>query len=99
MGNIIKKDLVEALSLKTGLTYTQSKYIVNYFFDAIKDALKEGRPIEIRDFGRFKLKYKEPAVKRNPRTGEKIEVGKRVAPVFKASKSFIQYATSKIKGG
>lgn len=96
MGNIIKRDLVESLATETGLSQTQSKAIVNLFFEAVKDALKLGNNIEIRGFGRFKLKEKPSKTARNPKTGEKVKLGKRTIPIFKASKLFIDKVNKSI---
>ncbi len=48
--------------------------------------LIKGRNIEIRGFGRFKVKEKKARIARNPRTGESVNVEAGVKPVFQASK-------------
>lgn len=39
---------------------------------ALHQALMQGRRIEVRGFGSFKLKYRSPRLKRNPKTGETV---------------------------
>lgn len=60
--------------------------VVDAFLDAIKDALKEQRNIEVRGFGTFKIRQRKTRMARNPRTGAPVEVSARPVPVFKPSK-------------
>ena len=56
-------------------------------FDSIKKALVKGEKIEIRGFGNFRLKTRNPRKARNPKTGESVDVaGKRVL-YFKVGKA------------
>lgn len=60
--------------------------IVATVFDEITDALARGDRVELRGFGAFSVKEREPRVGRNPRTGAAVAVtGKRV-PYFKTGK-------------
>ena len=86
MGNITKKDLVERISEKTGLTQVDTKIVVESFLDSIAKALESGRNIEIRGFGRFKIKKRKARIARNPRTNEQIQVDDGFKPVFEASR-------------
>lgn len=91
MSNITKKDIVEEISLRTGLTQVDTKIIVECFLDSIAKALTEGKNIEIRGFGRFKIREKKARTARNPRTGEPVFVEAGVKPVFEASKELKKY--------
>lgn len=86
MSNVTKKDLVETISDKTGLTQVDSRIVVESFLEAVGASLKQGKNIEIRGFGRFKLKKKKAREARNPRTGEAIQVEAGVKPIFLASR-------------
>ncbi len=86
MGNITKKDLVEKISDRTGLTQVDTKIVVETFLDAVSRALREGKNIEIRGFGRFKIKKKRARIARNPRTNVHVQVPEGYKPVFEASK-------------
>lgn len=86
MSNITKKDLVEKISGKTGLTQIDTKIVVESFLDSITKALEKGNNIEIRGFGRFKIKPKKARMARNPRTNENIQVKEGFKPTFEASK-------------
>lgn len=85
-GNVTKKDIVEEISSRAGLTQVDTKIIVENFLDAISKALVEGKNIEIRGFGRFKLRKRNARIARNPRTGESVEVEAQIRPVFEASR-------------
>ncbi len=87
-----KADLVELVTTQFAETAgpTISKKdcarVVDIFLDAIKDALKEQKNIEVRGFGTFKIRRRKPRMARNPRTGDPVEVAARPVPVFKPSK-------------
>ncbi|HMD67470.1 MAG TPA: HU family DNA-binding protein [Chitinivibrionales bacterium] len=86
MSNITKKDLVEKISDTTGLTQVDTKIVVESLLEAVSKSLQEGRNIEIRGFGRFKIKERRARSARNPRTNEHIQVQAGFKPVFEASK-------------
>jgi len=86
MSNMTKKDIVDAIAERTGLTQVDTKVIVECFLDSIGKSLREGKNIEIRGFGRFKVKEKKARVARNPRTGEMVQIEAGFKPIFEASK-------------
>jgi integration host factor subunit beta len=87
-----KADLVErvteAIEQTSGpmISKKDCARVVDAFLDAIKDALKEQRNIEVRGFGTFKIRQRKTRMARNPRTGAPVEVSARPVPVFKPSK-------------
>lgn len=85
-GNITKKDIVEDISARTGLTQVDTKAIVECFLDSIIKAMSLGNNIEIRGFGRFKIKERKERTARNPRTGAMVKVDAGIKPVFEASR-------------
>jgi nucleoid DNA-binding protein len=86
MSNVTKKDLVEKISDRTGLTQVDTKIVVESLLEAISKALQQGKNIEIRGFGRFKIKERRARNARNPRTNEHIQVQAGYKPIFEASK-------------
>ncbi len=82
-----KADLVERAAGAVGPRVTKKEcgLVVDAFLDAVKDALERGEGIEIRGFGTFKVRHRKPRAARNPRTGERVEVAARAAPVFQPS--------------
>lgn len=83
-----KADLVEEVAEQTGFTKTDVHVICEKLLEAIKNALAEGKSIEIRHFGTFRLKVRRPRKARNPRSGEPVPISERVVPIFKPSNGF-----------
>ncbi len=73
---------MEKVAIRTGLTQVDTKIVLDCFLDALSDSLARGNGIEIRGFGRFKVREKRPRAARNPRTNEIIEVKGGLKPVF-----------------
>jgi DNA-binding protein HU-beta/integration host factor subunit beta len=86
MGNVTKKDIVDAIAARTGLTQVDTKIIVECFLESIAKSLRDGKNIEIRGFGRFKVKAKKARIARNPRTGDMVHIEAGFKPIFEASK-------------
>jgi DNA-binding protein HU-beta/integration host factor subunit beta len=86
MKNVTKKDLVEQIAERTGLTRVDTKIIVECFLDSVSQSLQNGTNIEIRRFGRFKIKKKKARRARNPRTNQFIQVAAGFKPTFEASR-------------
>jgi integration host factor subunit beta len=60
--------------------------IVNTVFEQMTESLKAGERIELRGFGCFTVKVRQARLGRNPRTGKRVSVPRRVAPSFAAGK-------------
>ncbi len=84
---MIKSQLVEKLAAQNPhLLQRDIENIVNTILDEMSDALAQGGRIELRGFGAFSVKKREARIGRNPRTGEKVSVGEKYVPQFKAGK-------------
>jgi integration host factor subunit beta len=81
-----KADLVDRVTAATGLTKRDVAVVVDRFIDAVGAALADGKHIEIRGFGSFKVKARRSRVARNPRTGATVRVPQKSVPYFKVSK-------------
>jgi nucleoid DNA-binding protein len=81
-----KADIVELIAEKTGFTIKDIKIVVEDFLDEVKGALAEGKHIEIRGFGTFKVKNHKARKARNPRTNQEVHVPARKKAFFKVSK-------------
>lgn len=94
-----KAKLVKAVSLSTGLTQRDTMMIVNQFLEKISNVLAEGRNIEIRGFGRFKVKRRKPRIARNPRKpADTFQVPARAVPIFQASNELKKLVSEKLRG-
>ena len=68
------------------LTRKDSEVIVEAIFDSVVKALRGGDKIEIRGFGSFRTRQRQPRVGRNPKTGARVDVPAKRIPYFKPSK-------------
>ncbi len=64
-----KADLVEKVTRLGDLTRRDGEVIVETIFDSVIAALQGGDKIEIRGFGSFRIRQRNPRIGRNPKTG------------------------------
>ena len=81
-GNLTKGVLVEEVADAAGLTKKRAEVIVDTLFGSITEALHQGEKVELRGFGSFRLRRREPRRGRNPRTGERVDVPSRRVAYF-----------------
>jgi integration host factor subunit beta len=81
-----KAELIEEVSKVVEMTRKDSETIVETIFDSIVNSLHKGDKIEIRGFGSFRTRQRQPRVGRNPKTGSRVEVPSKRIPFFKPSK-------------
>jgi integration host factor subunit beta len=86
MRAMTKADLVEKVTRLGDLTRRDGEIIVETIFDSVIRALQGGDKIEIRGFGSFRIRQRNPRIGRNPKTGERVEVPAKRVPYFKPSK-------------
>ena len=85
-GSLTKAALVEQVAEATGLTKKRAEIIVDTVFGNMAAALQQGEKVELRGFGSFRLRRREPRRGRNPRTGDRVDVPPRRVPYFKPGK-------------
>ena len=85
-GSMTKAALVEEVARVADLTKKHSEVIVETVFRSITDALRRGEKIELRGFGSFRLRRREPRKGRNPKTGDRVDVPSKRVPYFKPGK-------------
>ncbi|OGL42364.1 MAG: integration host factor subunit beta [Candidatus Schekmanbacteria bacterium RIFCSPHIGHO2_02_FULL_38_11] len=82
-----KTDLIQKISEKVSfLNKKQTDRVVNCIFENIKQALEKADKVEIRGFGSFTIRKRDPREGRNPLTGEKVYVPAKKVPFFRAGK-------------
>ena len=81
-----KADLIARVSRAEGMTRKDSKIIVETMFESIVKALHASDRIEIRGFGSFRTRQRQPRIGRNPKTGARVEVPSKTVAYFKPSK-------------
>jgi integration host factor subunit beta len=84
---MIRSELLQALASENpGLRPEEVEQVVDLFFDEISSRLAEGGRVELRGFGTFSTRGREPRVGRNPRTGNPVDVPAKRVPYFKPGK-------------
>ncbi len=63
---------------------------VNLILERMAQALVDHDRVELRGFGTFSLRKRQPRMARNPRTGQSVVVGTRYVPHFKPGKRLRQ---------
>lgn len=81
-----KAELIEEVSRVVEMTRKDSEVIVEAILDSVVKALRGGDKIEIRGFGSFRTRQRQPRVGRNPKTGARVDVPAKRIPYFKPSK-------------
>jgi integration host factor subunit beta len=82
-----KSELIEKLmSINTVLTRKDSELVVDIVFDSMRNALKTGEKVEIRGFGSFTVRERNPREARNPKNGEVVSIPSKKIPFFKTGK-------------
>ena len=65
-----KKELVAAVSEKTGLTKKDSEAALSAVLDAISESLSKGNDVQLTGFGTFSVKARAEHTGKNPKTGK-----------------------------
>jgi len=82
-----KKDLVDVIAGKLGLSKAKASEAVDHFTDAITAALKKGDKVTLVGFGTFDVVKRAARMGMNPSTKAKIKIPASKAPRFKAGKA------------
>ena len=62
--------------------------VIENFFEIIKEYISKGEHIELRGFGSFETKIREPKKAINPRTKEFVKINRHAIPIFRPGKEF-----------
>lgn len=83
---IAKRTIAERIADKLGIGQTQSLQVIQAFLDEVIDELAQGNRLEFRDFGVFETVERKPRTALNPKTLEKVPVGRKVVVKFKVGR-------------
>ncbi|MEW5903204.1 MAG: HU family DNA-binding protein [Pseudomonadota bacterium] len=82
-----RKELIDALSAKTGSSKADADRNIAALIDIITGALKKGDNVALVGFGTFEVRKRAARTGRNPATGEELKIKASKAPAFKAGAS------------
>jgi DNA-binding protein HU-alpha len=83
-----KAELVDHVAAAVQLSKPKTDAVITRFLQGIMDALHAGDPVELRGFGRFRLRHRQARTGRNPRTGHPLQIPAKAIPSFTAGKAF-----------
>ena len=92
---MIKAELVNKLTIKTGVERKVVSAVIEMFMDTIKNSLEKGENVYLREFGTFAIKKKASKKARNivkiddGYVTTTITVPAHTIPSFKPAKKFI----------
>lgn len=82
-----KSDIIERIYENTPFELKDVRMIADIFLDEIKDALIDGKSVELRGFGTFEIRERKGRDRaRNPKTGETVSVKDHAVVAFRAGK-------------
>ena len=82
-----KRDLVVRISKENGWKQPEVLKIVQLTFDLISEALSNGKKVELRDFGVFKIVLRKARIGRNPKeAATDLRIPPRAVVKFKSGK-------------
>ena len=83
---MIKADIVNRVADATDVPRVKAAQAVDTIIDAMKQALSEGKRIELRGFGVFQVRDRKKGVGRNPKTGIEVVITPGKTVRFKPGK-------------
>ena len=84
---MIRSELLQALARDNpGLRADEVEKVVDTFFEEIEQRLAQGGRVELRGFGAFSTRQRDPRQGRIPRTGASVAVPGKKVPYFKPGK-------------
>jgi integration host factor subunit beta len=91
-----KADLADAVYRRHGaLSRREAVLVVDRILDHIRRGLAAGHPVKISGFGSFLVVRRRARTGRNPRTGQRVSIPDRTAPVFRPSRQVVHQLNSR----
>ena len=86
-----KADIINEITINTGIAKKDVTVIVESFMDAIKDSLLDRKEnVYLRGFGSFIVKHRAEKTARNISKNTTIVIGAHDFPACKPAKSFVE---------
>ena len=93
-----REELIRQLIDKQGhVPYKVMCEAIKYLTDAMVSSLKIGTRIEVRGFGSFELRCRQPRLARNPKTGATFNTTNKFAVHFKPGKELREKVNDEYK--
>ena len=83
---INRSDLMDRIATQLNIDPILAENVVRAIMEKMVQSLSEGNRIEIRGFGSFEVRFREPRKARNPKTGETVFTDGKYTVHFKPGK-------------
>jgi nucleoid DNA-binding protein len=87
MKNLTKKELTKQISNLTEVKREDTKKVLERFFDLVPKLLRDGRSIEIRNFGKFTVVVRKEKIGRIIKLDKSILIPEHRELIFKFSEN------------
>ena len=88
---IVKSELIKQLKKSLPNFYISDlKKLSQIIINEIKSSLKRGEGVELRGFGTFRTNIQKESIRRNPRTGQKVNISSKNVVRWKMSKDLFK---------
>jgi integration host factor subunit beta len=87
---MLKSELIDILAHRSGLPVADASLCIEAILGTITEAIAQGNRVELRGFGVFGMKERNPRRARNPLTGERVDVPAKAVPYFKPGKDLAE---------
>ncbi|MCX8080212.1 MAG: integration host factor subunit beta [Bacteroidia bacterium] len=92
-----KMHIVNEIAHKTGIEKYIVQVTIEQFMKSIKNALSQGEPVYLREFGTFQVKKRKAKLARNITKNTFLVVPAHYIPHFKPSKIFMERVKKNVK--
>jgi DNA-binding protein HU-beta len=94
---VTKREFVDQVADRSGLTRAEADKAVSAFLETIEDVLSRGGEVSFTGFGKFSIADRGARQGVNPQTGEKIQIAASKVPRFSAG-SMLKRAAGSVSG-
>ena len=84
---MIKADIVNRVATASNVSRVKAAVAVDTVIETMKEALRQGKRIELRGFGVFQVRHRKQGVGRNPKTGVEVAIAPGKTVRFKPGKA------------
>ena len=93
---MLKADLVNSITEKTGVPKVDVLVTLEMFFKEVKNTLAEGENVYVRGFGSFIIKKRAKKIGRHIKKNKSIEIPEHFIPSFKPAKIFVDQVKTNV---
>jgi DNA-binding protein HU-beta len=90
-----KAEIAVKMAKTLGISKSQAIKNIDCFINTVKESVREGQKVSFVGFGNFEKVTRKASVRRNPKTGAKINVPSKEVAKFKLSKTFLKVKKAK----